>query len=92
MRKNNLEDKREYERSKKLIDNTLNSVLDDKKISEALSNISIFSNKDELKAYHKDKIKNLKRKAEIIEKLANNSNINMTTTLEKRQPRNKPHT
>lgn len=149
-------DKREFERSKKLIDNSLKSVLDDKKISDALikhsveklcnnnrlyifsdhsdirkpyacklenhgkvrtlngnklingyitlnsvildeqkknltlSNISVFSNKDddfitksELDDYHKDKIKNPIRKAEIAAKIEDESYINMGVTLKK---------
>ena len=70
---------------------TLNSViLDERKKNLTLSNISVFSNKDddficktELDDYHKDKIKNLKRKAEIAAKIEDESFINMGVILKK---------
>jgi len=64
---------------------TLNSViLDERKKNLTLSNISVFSNKDddficqtELDDYHKCKIKNPVRKTEIEKKLEDESFINM---------------
>ena len=70
---------------------TLNSViLDEEKKNLTLSNISVFSNKDddficqtELDDYHKDKIKNPVRKAEMKKKLEDESFINMGIILKK---------
>ncbi|SEH06622.1 transposase [Candidatus Venteria ishoeyi] len=70
---------------------TLNSViLDERKKNLTLSNISVFSNKDddfickkELEDYHKDNIKNPIRKAEIAEKIEDESLINMGVILKK---------
>lgn len=70
---------------------TLNSViLNEHKKDLTLSNISVFSNKDEnfitqteLDAYYKDKIKNPKRRAEVAEKIENESYLNLGTTLKK---------
>ena len=71
--------------------NTLNSViLDERKKNLTLSNISVFSNKDddficktELDDYHKDNIKNPVRKAEIAAKIEDESFINMGVILKK---------
>lgn len=70
---------------------TLNSViLDENKKNLTLSNISVFSNKDddficqtELDAYHKNKIKNPVREAEIEQKLEDDSFINMGVILKR---------
>jgi hypothetical protein len=68
---------------------TLNSViLDERKKNLTLSNISVFSNKDddficqtELDDYHKDRIKNPIRKAEIAVKIEDERFINMGVIL-----------
>jgi len=70
---------------------TLNSViLDERKKNLTLSNISVFSNKDddficqtELDDYHKDHIKNPIRKAEIAAKIEDERFINMGVILKK---------
>ncbi|MDQ7061790.1 MAG: transposase [Sulfurimonas sp.] len=70
---------------------TLGSViLDENKKELTLSNITVFSNKQEdflikkeLKDYNDGKIKNIQRKEEIAKKIEKESYINMTTTLEK---------
>lgn len=70
---------------------TLNSViLDERKKNLTLSNISVFSNKDdnficktELNDYHKNHIKNPVRKAEIAAKIEDESFINISEILKK---------
>ncbi len=70
---------------------TLGSViLDENKKELTLSNITVFSNrqeefltKKELKDYNDGKIKNVQRKEEIAKKIEEENYINMTTTLEK---------
>ena len=70
---------------------TLGSViLDENKKELTLSNITVFSNKQddfltkkELKDYNDGKIKNIQRKEEIAKKIEKESYINMTITLEK---------
>lgn len=70
---------------------TLGSViLDENKKELTLSNITVFSNRQEefltqqdLKDYNDGKIKNIQRKEEIEKKIEEQNYINMTTTLEK---------
>lgn len=70
---------------------TLGSIiLDEKKRDLTLSNITVFSNKQEefitkkeLKEYNEGKIKNIQRREEIAKKIEEEEYINMTTTLEK---------
>ncbi len=66
------------------------AILDENKKELTLSNITVFSNKQEefltkkeLKDYNDDKIKNIQRKEEIAKKIEKENYINITTTLEK---------
>jgi len=76
------DDKREFERSKKLIDNTLKTVLDDKKISEALikqsvaklcdnKRLYIFSDHSDIRKPYSSKLSNIGKVRSLSGKIIN---------------------